>query len=110
MTTPADLIAVKRAHAERGPDAALAEIRRRWPVIPERDIARALESILATAVEPPAPLARVAQRDAVGLVRKNRGADDYGLARGNRRDPPGLCGRWFGGGYGGGPAAVAVHR
>jgi len=73
MTTPADILAVQRAHAESGREAALAEIRRRWPVIPERVIARALESILATPVEPPAPLARGAQRDAVGLVRRNRG-------------------------------------
>ncbi len=33
MSTPADLIAVRRAHASGGRDAALDEIPRRWPLI-----------------------------------------------------------------------------
>ena len=57
MTTPADLLAVQRAHAEHGREAALAEIRRRWPMIAENVIERTLERILAAPVEPPAPFA-----------------------------------------------------
>lgn len=53
MTTPADLLAVQRAHEASGRDAALAEIRRRWPMIAENVIERTLERILAAPVEPP---------------------------------------------------------
>ncbi len=35
MTTPEDLLAVQRSHATGGRDAAVAEIRRRWPMRPE---------------------------------------------------------------------------
>ena len=53
MTTPADLIAVQRAHATAGRDAALAEIRRRWPNISETVLPATLERILAAPVDPP---------------------------------------------------------
>ncbi len=72
MTTPADILLVQRAHASGGRDAAVAEIRRRWPMIAENVIEQTLVRILEAPVEPPAPLTRGAQRDAVGLVRRNR--------------------------------------
>ena len=53
MTTPADLLAVQRAHASAGRDAALAEIRRRWPNISETVLPATLERILAAPVDPP---------------------------------------------------------
>ena len=53
-TTPADIIAVQRAHTDRGEAAAVAEIRRRWPMIAENVIAQALARILASPVAPPA--------------------------------------------------------
>ena len=53
MTTTADLLAVQRAHATAGRDAALAEIRRRRPNISETVLAVILERILAAPVEPP---------------------------------------------------------
>ena len=53
MTTPADLIAVQRAHTTAGRDAALAEIRRRWPNISETVLPATLERILAAPVDPP---------------------------------------------------------
>ena len=53
MTTPADLLAVQRAHATGGREAALAEIRRRWPNISETVLAVTLERILAAPVKPP---------------------------------------------------------
>ncbi|MEI7605896.1 MAG: hypothetical protein WCJ64_00795 [Rhodospirillaceae bacterium] len=55
MTTPADLLAVQRAHASGGRDAALVEIRRRWPMIAENVIGPTLARILAAPVAPPAP-------------------------------------------------------
>ena len=55
MTTTADLIAVQRAHAAQGEAAAVAEIRRRWPMIAENVIAQTLERILAAPVAEPAP-------------------------------------------------------
>ena len=72
MTTPADLLAVQRAHAEHGRDAALVEIRRRWPNISDAVLEATLVRILAAPVDPPAGPARDAQRDAPGLVRRNR--------------------------------------
>ena len=57
MTTPADLLAVQRAHAASGRDAALAEIRRRWPMIAENVIEQTLNRILAAPVDPPAVFA-----------------------------------------------------
>ena len=54
MTTPADLIAVQRAHETAGRDAALAEIRRRWPNISETVLPATLERILAAPIDPPA--------------------------------------------------------
>ena len=53
MTTSADLLAVQRAHATAGRDAALVEIRRRWPMIAENVIEPTLERILAASVAPP---------------------------------------------------------
>ena len=55
MTTPADILAVQRAHATAGRDAALTEIRRRWPMIAENMIERTLERILAAQTTPPPP-------------------------------------------------------
>lgn len=55
MTTAADVIAVQRAHADRGEAAAVAEIRRRWPNIRETVLPATLERILAAPVEPPPP-------------------------------------------------------
>jgi len=55
MTTPADLLAVQRAHATGGRDAALVEIRRRWPNISETVLPATLERILAAPVDPPPP-------------------------------------------------------
>ena len=55
MTTPTDLLAVQRANAESGRDAALAEIRRRWPDINDAVLPVTLERILATSVGQPAP-------------------------------------------------------
>jgi len=55
MTTSADLLAVQRAHATAGPEAALAEIRRRWPNISETVLPATLERILAAPIDPPPP-------------------------------------------------------
>ena len=55
MTTPADLLAVQRAHAVDGRDAALAEIRRRWPDISDTVLSATLDRILAVPVAQPAP-------------------------------------------------------
>jgi len=72
MTTPADLLAVQRAHAESGRDAALAEIRRRWPAISDTVLPATLDRILAAPVEQPAPFSRDAQRDTPGHARSYR--------------------------------------
>ncbi|MEI7608005.1 MAG: hypothetical protein WCJ64_11545 [Rhodospirillaceae bacterium] len=77
MTTPADALAVQRAHAESGRDAALAEVRRRWPMIIETMIERTLDKILAAPVEAPSSPqtkprglnGRTAPRDASGKFR-----------------------------------------
>ncbi|MEI7610624.1 MAG: hypothetical protein WCJ64_24850 [Rhodospirillaceae bacterium] len=53
MTEPADLLAVQRAHASGGREAAVAEIRRRWPMIAENVIEATLHRVLATPVDPP---------------------------------------------------------
>ena len=55
MTTPTDLLAVQRAHADHGSEAAVSEIRRRWPMIAENVIGQTLERILAAPIEPPPP-------------------------------------------------------
>ena len=47
MTTDADLLAVQRVHADHGVDAALAEIRQRWPLTPDIIIPSILECALA---------------------------------------------------------------
>ena len=54
MTTTADILAVQRAHAEHGSDAAVAEIRRRWPLIDENTVERTPERILDAPVDVPA--------------------------------------------------------
>ena len=54
MIHEADIIAIKRTYATAGPDAALAEVRRRWPMIAENVVERTLERVLAAPVEPPA--------------------------------------------------------
>ena len=72
MTTPEDFLAVQRTHTENGRDAALAEIRKRWPMIAENVIERTLGLILAAPVEPPAQYdPRVPRRDAPGLTRRS---------------------------------------
>ncbi len=84
MTEPADLLAVQRAHAADGRDAALVEIRRRWPMIAENMIERTLERVLAAPVEPPPPPrkrfpgvnAREMSRDARGRLLPRGGRDD----------------------------------
>ena len=74
MTTPADLIAVQRAHAANGRDAALAEVRRRWPMIAENVVERTLERVLAAPVAQPDQYTGHggAKRDPIGHVRKYR--------------------------------------
>ena len=61
MTTPADLIAVQRAHETAGRDAALAEIRLRWPIICETVLPATLERILAAPVDPPPSFRRAGE-------------------------------------------------
>ena len=70
MTEPADLLAVQRAHAESGRDAALAEIRRRWPNISETVLSATLERIMR---RNPRSRARLKQR---ALSLKQRASDD----------------------------------
>ena len=72
MTTPADLLAVQRAHATDGRDAAMAEIRRRWPMIAENVIDQTLARILAAPVEPP-PSAPRRSMNARDMIRDARG-------------------------------------
>ena len=55
MTTPADILAVQRAHASGGRTAGLVEIRRRWPMISDTVLSATLDRILAAPVEPPPP-------------------------------------------------------
>ena len=63
MTTPADLLAVQRAHETAGRDAALAEIRRRWPDISDTVLSATLERILAAPVAQPAPFDTPGDKD-----------------------------------------------
>ena len=72
MTEPADLLAVQRAHAEHGHDAALAEIRRRWPMISSAVVEQTLDRIMAARVDQPARFSRDAQRDPPGHTRSSR--------------------------------------
>ena len=71
MTTPTDLLAVQRAHAESGRDAALAEIRRRWPDINDAVLPATLERILAAPVAQPAPFDTPGDKD-LGTRRARR--------------------------------------
>ncbi len=73
MTEFSDIIAVQRAHTTDGRDAAMAEIRRRWPNISEAVLEATLQRILEAQVDPPSSSAtRGAQRDPIGHTRKNR--------------------------------------
>ena len=71
MTTPADLLAVQRAYATSGTDAALAEIRRRWPDISDTVLSVTLERILAAPVAQPAPFDTPGDKD-LGTRRARR--------------------------------------
>ena len=53
MIDPADTVAIKRAFDTLGRDGALAELRRRFPVVNEERAASALDHILALPVETP---------------------------------------------------------
>ena len=46
LTTPEDFLAVQRAYDTSGRDAAMVEVRRRWPMIAETVIGRTLDKIL----------------------------------------------------------------
>ncbi|MEI7610378.1 MAG: hypothetical protein WCJ64_23615 [Rhodospirillaceae bacterium] len=75
MTTDADLLAVQRVHADHGLDAALAEIRQRWPLTPDIIIPSILERALAAPVKLQAELDRGAQFDTVThFLPQERGA------------------------------------
>ena len=78
MTTPADLLAVQRAHSAGGRNAALAEIRRRWPNISDTVLVATLERILAAPLDLPPVLSGRGRphRDTPGLVRRNRGRSE----------------------------------
>ena len=54
MIHEADLIAIRRAYATAGRDAALVELRRRFMTLPESVVPRALTHILTLPVAPPA--------------------------------------------------------
>ena len=71
MTTPADILAVQRAHAADGRDAALAEIRRRWPDISDIALSATLTRILAAPVTQPAPFDTPGDKD-LGTRRARR--------------------------------------
>lgn len=55
MVTEEDLIAIHRANDSGGPDAALAELRRRWPGIREGAVPEVLDRVLAMSVAVPKP-------------------------------------------------------
>ncbi len=63
MTTTADILLVQRAHASGGRDAAVAEIRRRWPDISDTLLAATLDRILAASVGQPAPFDTPGDKD-----------------------------------------------
>ena len=52
--TEADAIVVNRVNAATGQDAALAEVRRRWPGLTERAAREVLDQLLQVPVPPPA--------------------------------------------------------
>ena len=93
MTTPADLVAFQRAQAERGRDAVLAEIRRRWPNISDMVLPTALERILVALVVPPARFAGHGEphRDGPIVRRRNRTGNDFRSR--HQCDPAPLAGR-----------------
>ena len=55
-----DIVAVHRAHEIGGRDAALAEVRRRWPALADRALPGVLDRVLALKVDVPV---RVLQHD-----------------------------------------------
>ena len=63
MTTTADILLVQRTHASGGRDAAVAEIRRRWPDICDTRLAATLDRILAASVCQPAPFDTPGDKD-----------------------------------------------
>ena len=71
MTTPADLLAVQRAHAAEGREAALAENRRRWPDISDTVLSVTLARILAAPIAQPAPFDTPGDKD-LGTRRARR--------------------------------------
>ena len=82
MFSYADLLVFQTAHPERGPDAAMAEMRRCGPIIAENAIEQTLERILAS---PDVPHSEVAQwgSQAKELIRWLVG----NLAGGSAHDP-----------------------
>ena len=74
MIDPADILAIKRAFDTLGRDAALAELRRRFPVVNTGRAASALDHILALPVEPPPRFAGHGEphRDKFGHTRRSR--------------------------------------
>ena len=72
MTNPADLLAVQRAHAAGGRDAALVEVRKRWPMVAENVIERTLHKILVVPVEPPASFRGQGAHNATGAGRPRK--------------------------------------
>ncbi len=85
MTTTADILLVQRAHASGGRDAAIAEIRRRWPMIAENVIEATLERVLAAPVDPPpSPQKRPRSINVRDMSRDARGRL---LPKGGRDDP-----------------------
>ncbi len=53
MIDPADIIAIKRAYETAGRDGALAELRRRFPIVTDTRAETALDCILAMPSESP---------------------------------------------------------
>ena len=74
MIDPADTIAIRRAFDTLGRDGALAELRRRFPVVNAERAASALEHILAMPVEPTPRFAGHGElhRDRAGHIRRSR--------------------------------------
>ena len=72
MTTPEDFLTVQRAHATSGRDAALVEIRKRWPMITENVIERTLNKILVAPVEPPTSFRGQGSHNAAGAGRPRK--------------------------------------
>ena len=63
MIHDADVIAIRRTYETAGRDAALAEIRRRWPDISDTVLSATLTRILAASVAQPAPFDTPGDKD-----------------------------------------------